>query len=518
MEPLVLTFDIGTQSTRAILARKDGSFVDTAKYTYDEPYFSDHPYWAEQKPNYYYDAICTVSREILKKNKDVVKDIICVTVTTIRDTVLCLDKNNKPLGNIIVWLDGREAEYEPDKLPATSKVLLKAVGMLETIEYQYRQSVCNWIMQNDPQRWAATKSYTFLSGYLNYLMTGNLIESTGSLIGHMPFDTKKRAWMDKKGLTYPVYAIPQDKLLPFVEPGEEIGKITEECSEATGIPAGIPLIATGSDKGCETVGLSVHKLGSAAVSFGTSATMQIADKKYIEPQPLLPAYPAAIPGMFNPEIQIYRGYWMLTWFINNFCDEEKKQAEEEGVCVEEILDRHLTSIPAGSDGLFIQPYWSPGVATPNARGSMVGFMDRHSKYHIYRAIIEGINFELMCAQKMLEKQSKTPIKELYVGGGGAKSEEILQITADMFGLPVKCIQTHEASGLGSSLVGFVAMGEFENYEQATDAMIHTGNIYYPDAEKHRFYAELFGVYEKLYGSLKKTYNNEKLVYRKRGKL
>lgn len=516
MEPLVLTFDIGTQSTRAILAKKDGSFLDTCQYSYEEPYFSEHPYWAEQKPNFYYDAICKVSKEILKKNPKAADDIICVTVTTIRDTVLCLDKDNKPLGNIIVWLDGREAKYEPEKVPKAYRYLFKVVGMLDTIEYQYRSSTVNWIMQNDPERWNKTASYVYLSGYLNYLMTGRVVDSTGSMIGHMPFDTKKRCWMDKKGLTYSVYAIPEEKLYDFIEPGEIVGKITAKCSEESGIPEGLPLIATGSDKGCETIGLSVTKLGSAAVSFGTSATMQISSEKYIEPQPFMPAYPAAVPGLNNAEIQIYRGYWMLTWFINNFCKEEIKIAEKEGICVEEYLDRFLKTVPAGSDGLLIQPYWSPGVATPNARGSMVGFIDRHDKYHIYRAIIEGINFELMCAQKMLEKQSKHKITELYVGGGGAKSTEILQMTANMFGLPVKRTQTHEASGLGSSIVGFAAMGEFKSYEEAYKAMIHTGDIYYPDPEEHKLYEELFAVYEKLYGSLKKTYKNEKLIYRKRG--
>ncbi|MCQ2566991.1 MAG: FGGY-family carbohydrate kinase [Mogibacterium sp.] len=515
MEPVVLTFDIGTQSTRAILARKDGSFVDTYQYKYDEPYFADHPLWAEQKPNFYYDAICKTSKEILARNKDVVKDIICVTVTTIRDTVLCLDKNNKPLGNIIMWLDAREAKYEPEKVPALHRKLFRAVGMLETIEYQYRSSTCNWLMQNDPKRWENTGKYVFLSAYLNLLMTGNLVDSTGSLIGHMPFDAKKRAWMDKKGLTYAVYAIPEEKLVDFVEPGEIVGNITEECSAETGIPAGLPLIATGSDKGCETVGLSVHKLGTAAVSFGTSATIQIADKKYIEPQPFMPAYCAAIPGMYNPEIQIYRGYWMLTWFIREFCQEESRIATEKGIITEELLNEYLKDIPAGCDGLMIQPYWSPGVNTPNARGSMVGFNDRQTKYHIYRAIIEGINFELMCAKKTLEKQSKVPITEIYVGGGGANSKEILQITADMFGIPVKRIQTNEASGLGSSLVGFVSMGEFDSYEEASAAMIHTGDIYYPDPEQHKLYSELFAIYEKLYGSLKKTYNKEKLIYRRK---
>ena len=514
MNPLVLTFDIGTQSIRAILAKKDGSFVDKVQHNYSEPYFTEHPFWAEQKPNFYYDELCKASRDIIARNPELASDIICVTITTIRDTVLCLDKNNKPLGNFIVWLDKREAKFKASDLPFIPRMLFKLVGKYNTIEYQYRDSKCNWIKQNDPIRWEQTDSYVYLSGYLNYLMTGNLVDSCGSVIGHMPYDYKNRKWMGRNDLTYSVFAIPEEKLFPVVQPGEIVGEITAQCSKETLIPAGTPIVATGSDKGCETVGLNVQSLGSAAVSFGTSATIQIASDRYIEPQPFMPAYPAAIPGRFNPEIQIYRGYWMLTWFINEFCTEEKRIAKERNISVESLLNTKLADVPAGSDGLLIQPYWTPGVATPSARGSMVGFTDRQSKYHIYRAIIEGINFELMCGMKQLEKQSHTPIKEIYVGGGGAKSPEILQLTADMFGMPVKRIQTHEASGLGSSLIGFVSMGEFDSYEEAAASMIHTGTIYYPNQQQHKIYRELFEVYKKLYGRLRSTYNTEQEVYRR----
>lgn len=515
MEPLILTFDIGTQSTRGMLVRKDGSFLDSVKYRYPEPYFSPNPYWAEQKPDFYYNAVCRVSRELLSRNAGHAVDIIAVTVTTIRDTVLCLDKECRPLENIIVWLDKREAEFSREAIPAVNRALFKAVGKYETSEYQYRDSVCNWIKQNDPERWENTAHYVFLPTYLNYLMTGVLADSTGNMIGHMPFDSKKRRWMKTSGLTYPVFAVPEEKLTRLLEPGDTIGPITEECSRETLIPAGIPLIATGSDKGCETLGLSVTGPGKAALSFGTSATIQITTSKYVEPQPLLPAYCAAYPGLYNPEIQIFRGYWMHTWFIEQFCAEEKELAKEQGLTIERYLNLKLEEVPAGCDGLFIQPYWTPGVGIPHGRGSMVGFTDRHNKYYIYRAVIEGINYELMSALKMLEKQSHTPVSELWVGGGGASSPEILQLTADMFGLPVKCTQTPETTTIGASMVGFISAGVFRDLDEASAAMIQTGNVYMPDMEKHSLYEDLFHTYEGIYGGLKRTYKKEHLIYRRR---
>ena len=82
---------------------------------------------------------------------------------------------------------------------------------------------------------------------------------------------------------------------------------------------------------------------------------------------------------------------------------------------------------------------------PVAKGAVIGFSDVHTRIHIYRAIIEGINFALMDGLKLLEKQSGHKFLEIYVGGGGAQSDEICQITADMFGLPVIRTQTFEVS-------------------------------------------------------------------------
>ena len=104
MEPLVLTVDIGTQSIRALLSKKDGTFYDVYQQKYETPYYSSAPFRAEQKPDFYFDELCEVCKKLTERNPDVIKDIICVTVTLIRDTVMCLDKDKKPLRDIILWL------------------------------------------------------------------------------------------------------------------------------------------------------------------------------------------------------------------------------------------------------------------------------------------------------------------------------------------------------------------------------------------------------------------------------
>lgn len=514
--PLVLTFDLGTQSMRAMLVDKKGNIVDNATKKYERPYISRNPGWAEQRPDFYYDALKETSERLLDRNRQKINDIISVTITTIRDTALCLDENNEPLRDIILWLDKRETKSSPI-ISFAKKTVFNLVGVHDVIEMQYRQAVCNWIMENQPEIWDKTAKYVMISSYMNYKLTGNLIDTYTNMIGHIPMDYKNHKWYKKnQGITRFLFDVPESKLVDLINPGEEIGRITKQVSKETLIPEGIPLIATGSDKACETLGLSVIHDNQAALSFGTTATVQFASKKYFEPLPFAPSYPFVIDGMYNAEIQIYRGYWMISWFKREFAKKEMFEAKELGCSAEELLNKHLKDIPAGCDGLVLQPYWGPGVSTPNARGAIVGFSDVHTRAHIYRAIIEGIGFALIEGLNSMEKRGKVKIDEIYVGGGGSQSDEICQITADMFGLKVKRIQTHETCGLGSSMIAFVAKKEFESYEEAINSMCHDTDIFEPNMDIHKVYKHLYNdVYCKIYDRLQPLYKKIKTFTKRR---
>ena len=105
--PLILTFDVGTQSTRCLLVRPDGSFADLYQVKYAQPYRSRNPGWAEQEPDFYYGQICEAGRAVCQRSKELLGEIAAVAVTAIRDTVLCLDGDSRPLRDIILWLDKR---------------------------------------------------------------------------------------------------------------------------------------------------------------------------------------------------------------------------------------------------------------------------------------------------------------------------------------------------------------------------------------------------------------------------
>ena len=504
--PVVLTIDLGTQSVRAMLFDKHGNILCKVQHKYLNPYYSLNTGWAEQKPQVYWDAICFVTNQLRNEAKGNTWDqIIAVTITTMRDTCICVDKTGKPLRDFILWLDKRHNEPK-QPLSAINNMLFSLTGMKDTAELQRRVSVCNWIMENEKKVWEKTYKFLFVSGYLTFMLTGNFIDSVANMIGHIPFNSKTRTWMKKNELGRCIFNIEKEKLIDLAEPGETLGHITSLASLQTGIPEGLPLIATGSDKGCETLGLSCLKPDSAAISLGTTATIQFTINRYMEPLPFIPAYPAVLKDQYNPEVQVYRGYWLISWFKKEFASKEVEQAANLGVPPEMLLESLLNKVPAGCEGLVFQPYFTPGIIMPKARGAIIGFSDVHTRAHVYRAIIEGINFALMDGLYTMQKRGKVNIEKLFIAGGGSQSDGICKITASMFGLPAYRIQTYEAAALGSAIVAFAAKHVYTDTYEAASKMVRIKDEFLPDQKDHRLYKHLFDeVFSKIFNKLLPLY-------------
>lgn len=503
--PLILTLDFGTQSVRAALVNKKGEIEAIVKKRYDPVCVSPKKGYAEQDPDFYYNYAIDSLSKLANENKDKLDRIIGSTLTTFRDSSVYLDENLKPVRPMILWTDQRTSDAK-EPLPFIHKLLFALVGMTDTIELNRKRTMAHWLKENEPESWKRIRKYVNISGYLVYKLTGNLADSAASVTGHYPINFKKRRWHKEGALKGGIFGIPQSMLCELKQPGEVLGNISDEVAKKCGLPKGIKVYASGSDKGCETIGLGALDKSIGAISYGTACTIEVSNKKYHEPEKFLPAYPAAIPDWYNMEVQIYRGYWMLTWFTREFASELMDEAKIENIAVEEVLNRGLNSIPPGSDGLILQPYWGPALSRPLAKGMIIGFTDIHTRNHLYRAIIEGIAYGLRDGLQSIEKSQRHKVKELRISGGGSQNDAICQITADIFGLPVRRVQTYETTTLGASMSAFLAAGEFNNIDEAIDAMSHIKDTFHPNAEAHEKYEYLFNkVYLNLYPSLKKVH-------------
>jgi sugar (pentulose or hexulose) kinase len=223
----------------------------------------------------------------------------------------------------------------------------------------------------------------------------------------------------------------------------------------------------------------------------------------------IPPYQAAIAGRYNTEVQITRGYWMVSWFAAQFGLDERLRAEQSGLPPEALFDDLINAVPAGSQGLILQPFWNPGVRIPGpeARGAVIGFNDAHTRAHLYRAIIEGLAYALREGKERIERRSKTAISLVRVAGGGSQSNAAMQITADIFNLPTERPSLYEASGLGAAILGSVALGLHPDFDTAIREMTRVGRRFEPNAANAKLYEQLYSrVYSHMYARLQPLYH------------
>lgn len=510
-EPLILTIDFGTQSVRASLINKKGDIIALERVKYDPAYTSPVPGYAEQDPEFYFKSLCTCTKKLTKEHADLMPDVLGISMCFFRDSVVCIDENGKPLRPAILWLDERRAEGK-EKLPAFSRALFKLVGMGPTIELNRKRSMAVWIQENEPEIWEKTSKFVMISTYLDYKLLGEFVDAVCNQAGHLPIDFKNGHWYKSdKHLKGQIFGVPNKKLCRLVQAGEVMGTITKEAAEATGLPEGMKMFAGGSDKSAETLGLGVVDDKTAAISYGTACSIEIPVKKYSDAEPFLPSYPDIVSG-YDMDVQVYRGYWMLNWFIKEFNTNAKtiEQIVVDRNAIQELNDE-MAKINPGSDGLVLQPYWGPGLRRPLAKGAIIGFSDIHTKIHMYRAIIEGIGYCLKEGLDLFEtKRLHHKIERIRISGGGSQSDTICQITADIFNRPVSRIQTFECSSLGTAMSAFIAAGEFKSKEEAAAAMVHQSKEFLPNPENVEKYKYLYEhVYIKMYPNLKGIYKDIK---------
>lgn len=502
----LLSIDNGTQSVRALLFDLNGNLAAKTQ-VHLQAYFSEHPGWAEHDADGYWRAVCEACQRLWAETEIPKSAVQGVAVTTQRGTVINLDKDGRPLRPAITWLDQRRTDRVPPLSPWW-RAAFKLARVGGTIAYFQREAEINWIAAQQPDIWARTDKFLLLSGFLNYRLCGRHVDSIGSQVAYLPFDYKGHKWAGPRDWKWQALNIKREMLPELVAPGTIIGGISAAAALATGIPEGTPLVAAAADKACEVIGAGGLEPHIACLSYGTTATINTTSKKYIEVTPFIPPYPAAIPGAYSTEVQIFRGYWMVNWFKEQFGHLEQEAAKLQGMSPEALFDDLLKDVPPGSMGLMLQPYWSPGVRVPGpeAKGAMIGFGDVHTRAHMYRAILEGLAYALREGKERIERRSGVAVTELRVAGGGSQSDAAMQLTADIFGLPAARAHVYETSGLGAAIAAAAGLGLHADFASATRAMTRPGRVFHPVAANSSIYDRLYRrVYLKMYRRLQPMY-------------
>jgi sugar (pentulose or hexulose) kinase len=502
---LVLALDVGTQSVRALVFDPAGTLISGARVAITS-YVSPRPGWAENDPDLYWNALGEACRRLW--GTGIPRDAIAaVALTTQRGTVVVTDGAGTPLRPAIVWLDQRRT-YGLPPIGGLTGAAFRVLGVRETVAAFQADCEANWIRAHEPEVWSRVRHYLLLSGFLAHRLTGRFVDSLAAQVGYLPFDFKRLRWAGRRDWKWRVAPIDPSWLPDLVPPTGLLGTITPAAAEATGIPAGLPLIAAAGDKSCEVLGVGALEPHIGALSLGTAATFSTTHRRYVEAVPLVPPFPAAVPGAWTLELDIYRGFWMVEWFKQQIGGTEVARAAEIGVEPESLFEELLHETPPGSMGLMLQPYWSPGVRVPGpeAKGAIIGFGDVHTRGHVYRAILEGLAYGLREGAETSVRRTGVPVTELRVSGGGAQSPATVQLAADVFGLPTGRPHTHETSGLGAAIDAAVGIGLHADMTAAVAAMTRLAEVRDPDIVRHALYDELYErVYRRMYARLQPLY-------------
>lgn len=514
MKDLLLAIDLGTQSVRALLFDLQGNLHGRVQQAFTD-YRREQPGWMTHDGEAFWQAAAGCCRQLMAEHdaERVAQRVAGLSVTTQRGSIVPMAEDGRCLAPAIIWLDQRRAA----KLPPISllwRSAFRLAGVRRTIDTLQRDAEVNWWAEHQPQMLAGAHKLMLVSGLLHQRLTGRFADSVGNQVAYLPFDYKRHAWSGPGDWKRQALAVREDQLPELLPVGARVGTVSRAAAQATGLPEGTPVIAAAADKACEILGSGALAPDIGALSYGTTATLNQTLDRYVEPEPFVPPYPAAVRGHYSLEMQIARGFWLVSWFKQQFGHPERESAQVLGVAPEQLFDELIADIPPGSLGLTLLPTWSPGIRHPGpeAKGAVIGFGEAHTRAHLYRAILEGLAYGLREGGERLQRRSGVRFKALHASGGGAQSDAALQLTADVFRLPVARPHTHETSGLGAAMDCAVGLGLHPDMPTAVAQMTRVARWFEPNTEAADRYDRLYAeVYRPLYGRLQPLFERIRAI-------
>ena len=475
MNGLVLALDSGTQSRRAIAYDAEGNQVAMGSSAH-QPLSVSGEGAVTQSPHDVWAALSSSIRSCMGALGSRTDEVVAVGLTTQRYTMIPCTADFSPLMDAIHWLDRREGRLD-------DSWLLRSIGAIPTFGTIFSMSRGHVLKTVEPEIFADTKRYLPLSAWLAVQLVGDAVDTPGSFPGLWPIDarTGKLHGHDRMAK---MLAIPRSWLPRLVDAGAELGVISEECSQQTGIPSGTPLVAIGGDKQAELLGAGVvsGEDSVAAISLGTAASVTTLTRKFQQDLGAkIYTLASAEPKAWCLEYMLNRGMWMVTW--------ARRELFRDASFAD--LEAEATSTPVGAEGLTCLPRWGAPVASPYERGTLIGFTEAHTRGHIYRAIIEGICMDLRRGLSVLERQAGRRLPILRVGGGGSQSDWIVQTLANIMGRAVSRGGTQELSALGAAMGAAVHAGWYSSYAEAAETMGSPGRTFEPELDAQTVYDSIY---------------------------
>ena len=359
------------------------------------------------------------------------------------------------------------------------RVLLRADGSLA-------HPVINWMDERLDHPHAHESHYgdvshvTTSSGYIGFRLTGERVDTCANLIGWWPVDDRALDW-STDATQWDVCRLRRDQVFDLVKPGEKIGGLSASVAAELGVPEGLPVIATAHDKAVEALGSGALDPGVGLISLGTYIAAMTHGAAPLADAESFWTFQAAIAGQYLYECWgVRRGMWSVSWFRDQFA----------AGASERELDVEAQTVPPGCDGLLTVHDWAAPPHAPFRKGALIGFDGRHGRAHVYRSILEGIALRLRRHMQQMADELGRPFDELVVSGGGANSDVMLQILADVHGVPVSRNRLRSSAAIGCAVHAGTFAGVWSTPDEAVDLLVQRAESFEPIAEHTDRYADL----------------------------
>lgn len=499
---IFLGVDIGTSGTKTIAVDAKGKILSEATDSY--PSYHPKPLWSEQDPDDWWKASVKTIKSVVKKAKLKPADVKAIGLSGQMHGSVFLDKNHKVVRRALLWNDQRTAAEceEIEKRAGGRKKLIQMVANPALTGFTAPKIL--WLRNNEPKNFSRVRHVLLPKDDVRRRLTGELATEVSDASGMLLLDVRKRNW--SKTLLSKL-ELDLDLFAKCYESEQVTGNLTPQVAKQLGLTTDCVVVGGAGDCAANAVGNGIVKKGYLASSLGTSGVMFVhSDEVQVDPAGRLHTFCHAVHGKWHMMGVTLSAAGSLEWFCQQLC---RELINKRGVDPYAVLNKEAEKIVAGSEGLFFLPYLAgerTPHADPDARGSFVGLTLKHDRGHLVRSIMEGVAYSLRESLAIF-KSMDVPVRQIRVGGGGAKSDLWRQIQADVFGQKVFRINAEQGPAYGVALLAAVGAGEFKNIQEACGATIHTVDETAPDRKSKQIYQKAFSTYQNLYQSLKNDFQS-----------
>ena len=493
--PYVVALDLGTTGCRTFIFDLSGSILASDYQECESIYPA--PSHVEQDANIWWESIKRTIERAVKKSGIDKTEIVSLSVTNQRETIVPVDKEGNPLHNALVWQDRRttkEVEYIKKKIGVDK--IYRTTGL--TIDPYFSATKILWFKNNKPEIYNQTHKFLLVSDFILHKLTGHFVTDHSNASRTMLFDINKLKYSEDIASEL---EIDLDKMPEPMESGVDIGEIV---SNETDFDKKTLVITGAGDQQSAALGVGVVSPGEIKCTTGTgSFILAFLEEPKFDPEKRVLCSCHAVPGKWVQEASIFTSGAVLRWFRDQIAVGECQKAEELGQDPYELMISEAEKSPVGSNGLLFIPHLVGAGAphwNPYAKGILFGLSLGHQRKDLYRAVLEGVAYEVKKNILVFKSLGIEP-KELKITGGGSRSDLWNQIYADVLG--ISCVRNvnEEATSLGAAILAAYGAGLFPDITKAAENICKIDKRWAPNENYYEFYDKIFRFSKRLYLNL-----------------